>query len=463
MRTAGAGHPEAALSLDAWRAAGREVAVIGLGVSGEAAAALLCDRGLMVYASDAGRSEALEAAAGRVAARGGAVELGGHDLGRIARAGGVVVSPGVAPEAPPLVAARDAGVAIRAEADVGLEALDGVPYVAITGTNGKTTTTALVAHLLVAGGIRAPATGNIGMPVCEVALAEPRPEWMAVELSSFQLHDCHLHRPAVGIVTNLSPDHLDRYASLAEYYADKRRLFLNAEPRSTWVLNGEDAGVLDLARGVPGTHLHVSLSGPADAWFDREARHLVVLGEPLLARDELRLLGDHNVANALMAALATAVAGVPLARVAAGLRTFRPLDHRLEPVAEVGGVLWINDSKATNIASTLVALAAMERPYVLLLGGRHKGEPYTSLVPILTRGCRGVVAYGEAEPIILSDLGDAVPVATGGSDWHAVLAAARELARPGDAVLLSPACSSFDMFRSYGERGARFRAGVMSG
>ncbi|MFN2326455.1 MAG: UDP-N-acetylmuramoyl-L-alanine--D-glutamate ligase [Gemmatimonadales bacterium] len=463
MCAPGTGHAEAPLTLEAWRASGREIAVVGLGASGAAAAALLRRRGLPVYASDTGRTDALEAAAARVTSLGVAVELGGHDLGRIARAGGVVISPGVAPEAAPLVAARAAGVAIRAEADVGLEALEGVPYVAITGTNGKTTTTALVAHLLVAAGFRAVATGNIGTPVCEVALADASPEWLAVELSSFQLHDCHLHRPAVGIVTNLSPDHLDRYASLAEYYADKRRLFLNAEPRSSWVLNGEDAGVLKLAHGVPGTHLTASLSAAADAWYDRVAGRLVVHGEPILDRRDLRLLGDHNVHNALMAALAVAVAGVPLHRVAAGLRTFRPLDHRLEPVAEVGGVLWINDSKATNIASTVVALAAMERPYVLLLGGRHKGEAYTALVPHLRQGCRGVVAYGEAESLIVQDLGDAVPLATAGSDWHAVMAAARELARAGDAVLLSPACSSFDMFTSYGERGALFRAGVISG
>jgi len=163
-----------------------------------------------------------------------------------------------------------------------------------------------------------------------------------------------------------------------------------------------------------------------------------------------------------MAAAAASVAGVELATLTEGLRSFRALRHRLEPVGTVDGVLWINDSKATNIASTEVALAAMDRPYVLLLGGRHKGEPYTTLIPLLRSGCRGVVAYGEAEPLIRADLEGIVPTAGAGYDWGAVIRAARALARPGDAVLLSPACSSFDMFANYGERGDRFSEAVLA-
>lgn len=451
------------MSLAAWAAAGREIAVIGLGASGVAAATLLRRHGVAVYASDSGTGTALAAAAARLTECGVATDLGRHDLDRIRAAGGVVVSPGVWPDAPPVAAAREAGVPVRAEADLGLGALTDTRYVAITGTNGKTTTTALTAHLLVAAGRRAMAAGNIGTPVCEVALRAEVPDWLAVELSSFQLHDCYRHRPAVGVVTNLAPDHLDRYHSLAEYYADKRRLFLNAGPGSCWVLNADDPETLRLAEGVAGTRLAVSLTRPADGWYDRAAGCLMLGDTPLLDRAAVPLLGDHNVANALMAAVAVHWSGVPADRVAAGLRTFQPLDHRLEPVAEVNGVLWINDSKATNIASTAVAVAAMDRPYVLLLGGRHKGEPYDRLIPLLTAGCRAVVAYGEAEPLIVHDLGRAVPVRRAGTDWHEVMATARELTRPGDAVLLSPACSSFDMFANYGDRGARFREGVMSG
>jgi UDP-N-acetylmuramoylalanine--D-glutamate ligase len=186
-----------------------------------------------------------------------------------------------------------------------------------------------------------------------------------------------------------------------------------------------------------------------------------MLGErPLLPRDELPLLGDHNVANALAAALAAREAGADPSRLADGLRTFRAIPHRVEPVREVGGVLWVNDSKSTNVTSTEVAVAALERPFVLLLGGRHKGAPYTPLIPLLRTRCRGVVAYGEAEPIVAADLAGAVPVERAGRDFDMVLATARRLARPGDAVLLSPACSSYDMFTNYEERGDRFRAAV---
>jgi UDP-N-acetylmuramoylalanine--D-glutamate ligase len=181
--------------------------------------------------------------------------------------------------------------------------------------------------------------------------------------------------------------------------------------------------------------------------------------EPLLPRDQLPLLGDHNVANALTAALAAAAAGCALAGIAAGLQTFQAIPHRVEPVREVEGVLWINDSKSTNITSTAVAVAALDRPFVLLLGGRHKGEPYTRLVGPLRDRCRAVVAYGEAGPLVTADLGAALQVVPAGS-FEEVLATARRLARPGDAVLLSPACSSYDMFRNYEERGACFRLAV---
>jgi UDP-N-acetylmuramoylalanine--D-glutamate ligase len=436
-----------------------EVAVLGLGCSGVAATRLLRARGQAVYASDIERTPELERAGEALQAIGAAVELGRHDLDRIARAVLVVLSPGVRSDAPPVVAARRAEVPVRAEADLGLEALAGVPYVAVTGTNGKSTTTALVAHLLRAAGFTAEAVGNIGTPLCEVALRPERPAWLAVELSSFQLHDTPRVAPAVGILTNLSPDHLDRYASVEDYYADKRLLFRNAGPDSRWVVNGDDANVLALARGAAGRHFQFSLHRETDAWYDRARDALVVRDRVVILRRELRLLGDHSVANALAAALAAAVVGVGTAALAEGLRSFRPLPHRLEPVREARGALWINDSKATNIASTRVALAAMERPFVLLLGGRHKGEPYSGLVPLLAGRCRGVVAYGEAAPIIASDLRDAVPLEATERFDDALERAAR-LVRPGDVVLLSPACSSFDQFRDYRHRGEVFRAWV---
>ena len=443
---------------EAWRGRG-VVAVIGLGKSGVAATRLLAREGVRVYASDASDhpygGDALEALR---SLRGVALDVGRHDLAQIRGAAAVIVSPGVPPEAPPLAAAREARVPILSEIDLGFRALSGsgTRCIAITGTNGKTTTTALVAHLLRQAGLYAEAAGNIGRPLSDIALQNDHYQWLAVEVSSFQLHDSPHFAPEIAILTNLAPDHLDRYASVEAYYADKRLLFRNARPDHVWVLNGDEPAVLELAAGALGRRVLFSLRHPADGWYDATARRLQLGRDALLARADLGLLGDHNVANALAAALAVREAGVPLAAIGEGLRSFRPLAHRLEPVREVGGVRWINDSKATNIASTVVAVEAMDRPFVLLLGGRHKGEPYTRLAPMLREKCRLVIAYGESGELIERDLGGKVPLERG-TTFEDVVARARGAARPGDAVLLSPACSSYDMFKNYEERGATFR------
>jgi UDP-N-acetylmuramoylalanine--D-glutamate ligase len=261
----------------------------------------------------------------------------------------------------------------------------------------------------------------------------------------------------VGVLTNLAPDHLDRYPDVAAYYADKRLLFRNADAASVWVLNGDDEAVLRLAAGAAGRQVRWRLGHAADACYDRAHGALMLEGTVLLPRDALPLLGDHNVHNALAAALAARAAGVTPSAIAGGLRTFRGLHHRLEVVRDVAGVRWINDSKATNVASATVALAAMDRPFVLILGGRHKGEPYTSLAPMLHGRCRAVVAYGEAAALAEEDLRGHVPVTVVPVFADAVAAAAQR-ARAGDAVLLSPACSSFDQFANYEARGASFRA-----
>ncbi len=442
-----------------WRTSGRPVAVMGLARSGVAATLLLRDRGVPVYASDAAPPERLEGPARELRAAGADVELGRHDLARIARAVAVVVSPGVPPDLPPLAAARAAAVPVYAEVDVGFTELRGTRAIAITGTNGKTTTTSLVAHLLRTAGVRAEAAGNIGRPLCEMVRAGDAPDWVALELSSFQLHDAPHMDPAVGLLTNLAPNHLDRYATLEEYYGDKARLFANAHAGSAWVTNADDPAVQEMARAVPGTHLRFSTRARADGWYDRGQRRLMLADTALLPRHELPLLGDHNVANALAAALAARHAGLDAPAIAAGLRSFRAIPHRVEPVREVDGVLWINDSKSTNVTSTEVAIAALDRPFLLLLGGRHKGEPYTRLAEVLRPECRAVIAYGEARPLIERDLGSVLPVVAAGT-FDDVLAKARGLARPGDAVLLSPACSSYDMFDNYEQRGDRFRAAV---
>jgi UDP-N-acetylmuramoylalanine--D-glutamate ligase len=445
--------------LDEWRADGREIAVVGLGKSGVAAALLLREHGIPVYASDTGSGERFEGWAATLRAAGAAVTLGGHDLPRIARAGAVVVAPGVPPEVAPLEAARRAGVPIVAEVDMGLTALPETRVVAVTGTNGKTTTTSLIAHLMAGSGLNAEAAGNIGVPLCDLARRPPagRPAWIALELSSFQLHDTPHLAPAVGVLTNLAPNHLDRYSSLDAYYGDKARLFANASASSVTVSNADDAAVQAMVARVPGSHRRFSVRDRADAWYDRPGRQLMVGNRAILSRDALPLLGDHNVANALTALLAVEAIGCDLQRAAAAIPSFPPIPHRVEPVREVDGVLWINDSKSTNVTSTEVAIAALDRPFVLLLGGRHKGEPYVRLAASLRASCQGVVAYGEARDQIVRELTGQVPVTPAGS-FEEVVATARRLANPGDAVLLSPACSSYDMFNNYEERGARFRA-----
>jgi len=454
------------MSFARWRASGREAAVIGLGRSGVAASLLLRREGLRVYASDGAKDLSKTAGAEapaierRLKDAGIDFQLGGHDLQRIGRAGVVVVSPGVPPTAPPLIAARDAGVPVVSELDVGYAALTGVKFAVITGTNGKTTTTALTGHLLQAAGLRAVTAGNIGTPLAQVALEKNRPEWVALEASSFQLHDTFDLVPAIGAMTNLAPDHLDRYPTLEEYYADKDRLYRNATAVSCWVTNGDDAEVERRAAGKRGDRLRFRLGTPADGWYDRNTRQLRLGDVELLPRDAFPLLGDHNVANALCAALIATRAGGEPAPIARGLTTFRALPHRMEPVGEVNRVLWINDSKATNVASTMVAVQAMERPFVLLLGGRHKGEPYTALAAPAAPLCRGVIAFGESRDIVVQDLEGRLPVVKKGNDFAEVIGAAAELARPGEAVLLSPACSSYDMFKNYEERGAQFRAAV---
>lgn len=445
-----------------------EIAVIGLGKSGIAASRLLVRRGHRVYASDSASSPLMERGVAELRAAGAEVDVGHHDVERIARASLVVVSPGVPPGSDALRAARAAGAPVVSEIEIGLRYLGpSVRYIAVTGTNGKTTTTAMTGHLLRALGHTAVDAGNIGTPLTEVALSDDPPRWLALEMSSFQLHDTPSMAPTVGVLTNLSPDHLDRYESVRDYYADKALLFRNATDDSKWVVNDADDAAVDMVARVRGRHFHFGRSRLCDMVYERAGTPsegwITWRGQRIIRREEIPLLGDHNVENAMAAALAVIVADErhgdrgALDRIAEGLRTFTALPHRLESVVERDGVLWINDSKATNPSSTLVALRAMTRPTIVLLGGRHKGEPYISLAEPLRAIGKAVIAYGEAGPIVEQDLSGTLPVHRLGFDFEEVMALARSLAVPGDVVLLSPACSSYDMFVNYVERGKRFR------
>ncbi|CAN5631419.1 UDP-N-acetylmuramoyl-L-alanine--D-glutamate ligase [soil metagenome] len=450
--------------------AGEQIGVLGLARSGLAAARLALSRGATVYASDAGDTESARAAAEDVRRLGGEAETGGHDVARLAACDRIVLSPGIPPGASILGEAALRGVPVVAEVELACEQLESV-VIAVTGTNGKTTVTALIAHLLEGAGMHAVAGGNIGTAVSELAMAEPQPDIVVLEVSSFQLSRLESFAPAIGVLTNLAPDHQDWYESVDLYYADKARLFRNATPASVWVLNGEDGEARELPGDAAGTRYHFRIETPLapgerggyladDGWL------VLDLGngeERVIDRSELKILGPHNVANALTATIAARLQGASIAAISSGLRTFGSLPHRMEPVGESGGVLWVNDSKATNIASTRVAVRSMDRPVVLLLGGKHKGEPYRELLPELGAQVRSVIAYGDAAGRIVDDLAGYAEVVRVDGDFGAVVSRAREIAQPGDAVLLSPACSSYDMFRSYEERGDHFRRLAMEG
>lgn len=440
------------------------VGIIGLARSGRSAARLARARGHDVFASDAGSSPEVQEAAAEVRALGGVAETGGHTAAQLAACDVIVLSPGVPPTASILSDPAISGVRRISELEFAFRELRS-PVVAVTGTNGKSTTTALTSHLLVTSGFDAPAAGNIGTALSDVALRPSVPDWVVVEASSFQLADVDTFEPRIGVLTNLSPDHLDRYPSVEAYYADKARLFSNSTRTSIWVLNAEDAAAISLPGEAVGSRRVFRVNTLIGAheeggWIDT-AGHLCIriarTETRLLHQTELRVLGEHNRANALAAAVAAVSAGASTEAVAEGLRTFGGLEHRLEVVADADDVLWVNDSKATNIGSTLVALRSMDRPVVLLLGGRHKGEPYTKLLDAMQGRVTTVVAYGDAAGIVERDLSENVAVERVEGPFEDVVARAAALARPGDAVLLSPACASFDMFRDYEQRGHAFK------
>jgi len=444
---------------------GQRVSVIGLGSSGVAAARLARDRGGEVYASDLVAGERQRKAAKALRADGIDAEAGGHDLEKVLSSDLVVMSPGVDPATEIRREIRDAELRTVAEIELAYRFLN-VPLIAITGTNGKTTTTALCGHVLRTAGMDAVTAGNIGQPLSDVARRETAPEWVVVEVSSFQLADIRLFRPDVGVLLNLAPDHLDRYRNVDRYYEDKRRLFSNATEESHWVLNAEDRDVLALADGVAGRRYHFSTERrlTEGAFLDPERRLRLETGErsETWARvEELRLVGRHNVANALAAGLAAAIVGCEGTVIGDGLRSFEALPHRLEPVIrDDEGVLWVNDSKATNVSATSVAVRAFEEPVVLLMGGRGKGEPFGRLAPLLTGHVRGLVAFGESAPRVVAELGDAVPFVRTETGMEGVVRAAAALAEPGDVALFSPACSSHDMFPDYRARGEAFERAV---
>ena len=441
--------------------------MVGLARSGRSAAQLLARAGADVYASDAASSDDLEATAKELRVDGVGTTLASTTLtasrGRRSWSRARVSRPRAA-----VRRGTRGRSGYRQRIEIGL-AIPAAPAVHRDHGHQRQNNDDLAhRHLLNAVGRRAATAGNIGTPLCELAASRTPPSWVALEISSFQLHDTPSIEPTVGVLTNLSANHLDRYTSVDEYFGDKMLMFRNAKASSSWVTNADDPDSQRLAGNLGGLHCRFSVQSNAEAYLDRESGMLVVLGQPIIARDELPLLGDHNVANALAALLSVMLADrehrtpYSIAQLRDALRRFHALEHRIETVAERDGVVWINDSKSTNVTSTVVAMQGMTRPTVLLLGGKHKGEPYTALASELRRIGRAVIAYGEAAPLIEADLTGVVPLTRLGSSFEDVVATARRLAQPGDAVLLSPACSSYDMFDNYEHRGAVFKQLVVA-
>jgi len=446
---------------------GEMVAVVGLAASGRAAARLALEKGGEVHVSDLRTDAATHARGAELRALGAEVDLGEHPLDRIAGAATVVVSPGIRPDAPVLEELAERGVRWISEPEFAFRFFDG-PLIAVTGTNGKTTTAVLVAHLLAEDGLDVALGGNIGAafgpPASELALREQSPAWYVVEMSSFQLAAIDRFKPDIGVVTNLAPDHLDRYPTVESYYADKANLFRNADENSRWVLNGNDPAVEALAEGIPGGRFYFSTASSGrqgarrGAYLDGDTLtlHLSEVAEPLGRVEDMPLLGAHNVENALAAATAAGLAGASTESMRRGLATAKALPHRTEKVAEANGVRWVNDSKATNVAAARSAINSLDGALLVLLGGKDKDEDFSPLVEALSKADARVLAFGQAGPRIFRTLDGHVPVEVLPGGFDGVMETAAQRAVPGTTVLLSPACSSYDMFTNYEERGTRF-------
>jgi UDP-N-acetylmuramoylalanine--D-glutamate ligase len=437
----------------------KRVTVAGAARSGLAAAELLARRGASVTLSEM-RTEIADPDA--LTQLGVTLELGGHRLPTFTEADLVVLSPGVPPEQPAVQAARNRGVPVITEIELAYRWLQG-RVIAITGTKGKSTTTALTGRMLETAGFRVAVGGNIGVPL-SAQVAESTPDtFHVVEASSFQLEQIDTFHPWIAVMLNFSPDHLDRHPSAEAYAAAKGRIFENQDSGDWAVINADDPLVLELARrGRARRRLFSRHTALADGtvvdagWIvDRSPSGL----GRLVPLDAIHLLGPHLVTDVMAAATVGAIAGASPVAIAAAVETFPGLEHAMELVADVGGVRFVNDSKATNVESALRSIESFESGLVPIIGGRFKGGDLGLLRAPLAARAKAVIAIGEARPLVREALESAVPVHEAGAFDEAV-ARAYALARPSGVVLLAPACASFDMFRDYAERGRRFKEEV---
>lgn len=464
--------------------AGKKITVVGLARSGVAASEFLARQGAHVTATDQKTQEQLGDALDRLRPLGVRLVLGGHPTEIFLDADLIVVSPGVPLTLEPLVRARAAGIPIISELELASRFLTGT-LVAVTGSNGKTTVTTLIGELLAAAGLETVVGGNIGRPLTDFIGRTTEASVIVAEVSSFQLEAIETFRPRVAVVTNISPDHLDRHGTLEAYIHAKRRIFLNQDEQDWAVLNADDPVVRAMSEATPARPIFFSRRERLEEGICFcDGRILLRAGDKereLIRREELPLRGWHNVENA-MAALGAALAAVALSRDGMDeqrramsladllplsdhmpfrqtLQCFTGVEHRLEWVAAIHGVEYFNDSKATNVDSTIKALEAFEGNIVLILGGRDKGSDFTVLRPLVQEKVKHIILLGEASAKIAQALAGTVPMTPVATMADAVRSAA-ERAEPGDVVLLAPACASFDMFENYEHRGRVFKAEV---
>ncbi len=440
----------------AFSAAGKRVTVAGAARSGSAVAELLVRRGAHVTLSDERREEG---DLGRLARLGVTLELGGHRVETFTQADMVVLSPGVPPEQPAVAAARARGVPVIGELELASRWLAG-RVIAITGTKGKSTTAALTGRILEAAGFTVTVGGNIGIPLSAQVDGSTPDTLHVVETSSFQLEQIDTFRPWIAVMLNISPDHLDRHPSLATYAAAKARIFENQDVSDWAVVNADDPTVVELAgRARAAKRLFARQTPIADGTLIESGWIVDRRGgdrERLVPLAAVHVLGAHLLDDVLAAATIGVIAGAAPAAMTGAVEAFRGLEHVMELVAEIEGVRFVNDSKATNVASARSAIESFESNLVPIIGGRFKGGDLRLLRGPLGGRAKAVVAIGEARPLVREAVGDLVAVHEAASLEEAV-ATAFELAKPVGVVLLAPACASFDMFRDYADRGRRFK------
>ncbi|MGO8756947.1 MAG: UDP-N-acetylmuramoyl-L-alanine--D-glutamate ligase [Terracidiphilus sp.] len=440
---------------------GKKVLVVGLGKSGLAAALFLRHQGAQVTVSDIRSAESLAKEIPALLDEGIMVEAGGHGLLTFRRQDLIVVSPGVPLETPELVQAKNFGRPVIGELELAARFLKG-KVVAITGSNGKTTTTTLAGEMLKEAGFRTLVAGNIGVAVVGLVEDSADDTWSVLEVSSFQLESTVEFHPAISVILNITPDHLDRHGTFENYARAKERIFANQGASDSVVLNAENARAADAAERSKAPVSWFSTKHPVEqgAWVEkgnvvyRSAPEAAV--ETILPLAGIPLKGEHNVENVLAAACAARLAGAPAAAIARAIEKFSAVEHRLEYVATINGVEYYNDSKATNVDATEKAVLAFGGGIHLILGGKDKGAPYTPLAPLVRARARAVYTIGAAAAKIESQLRGTAPIQSCETLAKAVSAAAAA-AQPGDVVLLAPACASFDQFENYEQRGKVFK------